>query len=257
MLQTRRQFLKNMSLMGAICAMPNWLVAKEKGAEDITQWKMTGSHWGAIRAKVENGCVVDVKPFELDKYPTEMINGIKGLIYSDARIRYPMVRVDWLKNREKSDRTSRGDNRFVRVTWDEALDLFYEELERIQQNYGPWALHTGNVGWRSTGQFHSCGNHMIRAVSMHGHSVSTAGDYSTGAGQVILPYVLGSTEVYSQGTSWEVILKESENIIFWASDPVKNLQVGWNCETHEAYAYLEQLKAKIADKQVNVIVWIR
>ena len=55
MLQTRRQFLKNMSLMGAICAMPNWLVAKEKGAEDITQWKMTGSHWGAIRAKVENG----------------------------------------------------------------------------------------------------------------------------------------------------------------------------------------------------------
>ena len=80
MLQTRRQFLKNMSLMGAICAMPNWLVAKEKGAEDITQWKMTGSHWGAIRAKVENGCVVDVKPFELDKYPTEMINGIKGLI---------------------------------------------------------------------------------------------------------------------------------------------------------------------------------
>lgn len=76
---------------------------------------------GAIRAKVENGRVVDVKPFELDKYPTEMINGIKGLIYSESRIRYPMVRLDWLKNKEKSDRTSRGDNRFVRVTWDEAL----------------------------------------------------------------------------------------------------------------------------------------
>ena len=253
MQQTRREFLKNMSLMGAACAMPNWLVAKNLENEDITQWKITGSHWGAIRAKVENGRVVDVKPFELDKYPTEMIKGIKGLIYSESRIRYPMVRLDWLKNREKSDRTSRGDNRFVRVTWDEALDLFYEELERIQKNYGPWALHTGNVGWRSTGQFHSCGNHMIRAISMHGHSVSTAGDYSTGAGQTILPYVLGSTEVYSQGTSWEVILKESENIIFWASDPVKNLQVGWNCETHEAYAYLEKLKEKVANKQVNVV----
>ena len=253
MLQTRRQFLKNISLMGAACAMPNWLVAKTSTDEDITQWKITGSHWGAIRAKVENGRVVDVKPFELDKYPTEMINGIKGLIYSESRIRYPMVRLDWLKNKEKSDRTSRGDNRFVRVTWDEALDLFYEELERIQQNYGPWALHTGNVGWRSTGQFHSCGNHMIRAIAMHGNSVSTAGDYSTGAGQVILPYVLGSTEVYSQGTSWEIILKESQNIIFWASDPVKNLQVGWNCETHESYAYLEMLKEKIANKQINVI----
>ena len=134
----------------------------------------------------------------------------------------------------------RGDNRFVRVSWDEALDLFYQELERIQQNYGPWALHTANVGWRSSGQFHSCGNHMIRAIAMHGHSVGTVGDYSTGAGQTILPYVLGSTEVYSQGTSWEIILKETENLIFWANDPIKNLQVGWNCETHEAYAYFEQ-----------------
>ena len=135
-------------------------------------------------------------------------------MYGESRVRYPMVRLDWLKHREKSDRLQRGDNRFVRVSWDEALDLFYQELERIQQNYGPWALHTANVGWRSSGQFHSCGNHMIRAIAMHGHSVGTVGDYSTGAGQTILPYVLGSTEVYSQGTSWEIILKETENLIF-------------------------------------------
>ncbi|ARB74022.1 trimethylamine-N-oxide reductase TorA [Pasteurella multocida] len=256
MKQSRRQFLKNMSAMAATFAMPNFLIAQNafaQSAENVSEWKITGSHWGAIRAKVQNGKVVDVKPFEYDQYPTEMIKGIKDLIYSEARIRYPMVRLDWLKKRHNSNTAQRGDNRFVRVTWDEALDLFYEELERIQQNYGPWALHTGNVGWRSTGQFHSCGNHMIRAVGMHGNSVSTSGDYSTGAGQVILPYVLGSTEVYSQGTSWEIILKESENIIFWASDPVKNLQVGWNCETHEAYKYLEQLKAKVAAKDVNVI----
>ncbi|OBW93360.1 trimethylamine-N-oxide reductase TorA [Gallibacterium salpingitidis] len=253
--QSRRQFLKNMSVMAAVLGSPNFLVSRSVFAEEqnISEWKITGSHWGAIRAQVKNGKVIDIKPFELDKYPTEMINGIKGLIYSDARIRYPMVRLDWLKKREKSDTSQRGDNRFVRVTWDEALDLFYEELERVQKNYGPWALHTGAVGWRSTGQFHSCGNHMIRAISMHGNSVSTTGDYSAGAGQVIMPYVLGSTEVYSQGTSWEIILKESENIIFWASDPIKNLQVGWNCETHEAYEYLEQLKQKIQEKGINVV----
>ncbi|WP_294087457.1 trimethylamine-N-oxide reductase TorA [uncultured Actinobacillus sp.] len=254
MQQSRRQFLKNMSIMAGAFAVPNFLVPQKALAnQNVSEWKISGSHWGAIRAKIVNGRVSEIKPFEYDKYPTEMINGIKGLIYSEARIRYPMVRLDWLKNRQNSDKTQRGDNRFVRVTWDEALDLFYEELERIQKDYGPWALHTGNVGWRSTGQFHSCGNHMIRAIGMHGRSVSTAGDYSTGAGQTILPYVLGSTEVYSQGTSWEIILKESQNIIFWASDPVKNLQVGWNCETHEAYAYLEQLKQKVAEKAINVI----
>ncbi|QGM79957.1 trimethylamine-N-oxide reductase TorA [Otariodibacter oris] len=256
MKQSRRQFLKNMSVMAATFTMPNFLVPQKafaKEGEDLTAWKITGSHWGAIRAKIQNGRVEEIKPFEYDQYPTEMINGIKGLIYSESRVRYPMVRLDWLKKRHNSNTAERGDNRFVRVTWDEALDFFYEELERIQQDYGPWALHTANVGWRATGQFHSCGNHMIRAIGMHGNSVSTSGDYSTGAGQVILPYVLGSTEVYSQGTSWEIILKESENIIFWASDPIKNLQVGWNCETHEAYKYLEQLKQKVANKEVNVV----
>ncbi|MDP8033520.1 trimethylamine-N-oxide reductase TorA [Pasteurella atlantica] len=258
MQQSRRQFLTSASAMAATLSMPSFLVSRSAFANaESSEWKLTGSHWGAFRAKVENGKVSAVKAFEYDKNPTEMLKGIKGLIYSEARVRYPMVRLDWLKNRKNPEKLigveNRGDNRFVRVSWDDALDYFYQELDRVQKNYGPWALHTANVGWRSTGQFHSCGNHMNRAVGMFGHSVTSAGDYSTGAGQVILPYVLGSTEVYSQGTSWDVILKESENIIFWSSDPVKNLQVGWNCETHEAYAYLEQLKQKVAAKGVNVI----
>ena len=253
---SRRQFLQKMSLMAATLAMPSFLVPREAKANSTStpdEWKVTGCQWGAVRAKVINGKLAEIRPFEFDKHPTEMIQGIKGILYGESRVRYPMVRLDWLKNREKSDRLQRGDNRFVRVSWDEALDLFYQELERIQQNYGPWALHTANVGWRSSGQFHSCGNHMIRAIAMHGHSVGTVGDYSTGAGQTILPYVLGSTEVYSQGTSWEIILKETENLIFWANDPIKNLQVGWNCETHEAYAYFEQLKEKVKNNAINVV----
>ncbi|GAB1425034.1 hypothetical protein MASR2M16_22680 [Thauera terpenica] len=259
---SRRGFLKAMGVMsgtallapGLLTARPAFAADEAPGvSEDITTWRISGSHFGAIRAKVVGDRVVDVRPFEYDKYPTEMIQGIVGLIYSSSRVRYPMVRLDWYRKRHLSDTTQRGDNRFVRVSWDEALDMFYEELERIQKDHGPWALHTGGVGWRSVGQMHSCGNHMVRGVGMHGRSVGTAGDYSTGAGQVILPYILGSTEVYSQGTSWEVILRESKLIVFWANDPIKNLQVGWNTETHEAYAYYEQLKEKVADKSIQVI----
>ncbi len=258
----RRQFLQALSLIsGAAVLAPEVLVSAAqaqtsgngKAAKDFTGWKVTGTHWGAVRARVEGDRVVEIKPFEHDAHPTEMINGLIGSIYSSSRVRYPMVRLDWYKNREKSDRTQRGDNRFVRVSWDEAIDLFYEELERIQKNYGPQALHTGNVGWRSVGQVHSCGNHMLRAVGMHGRAVSTAGDYSTGAGQVILPYVLGSTEVYSQGTTWDILLKESKFIVWWASDPIKNQQVGWNTETHEVYAYFAKLKEKIAKKEIEVL----
>ncbi|WP_029794768.1 trimethylamine-N-oxide reductase TorA, partial [Vibrio parahaemolyticus] len=198
------------------------------------------------------GKVQEIKPLELDKNPTEMLNGIKGIIYSPSRVRYPMVRLDWLKKHKYSADT-RGNNRFIRVTWDEALDLFYRELERVQKEYGPWALHAGQTGWNQTGSFNNCTAHMQRAVGMHGNFITKVGDYSTGAGQTIMPYVLGSTEVYAQGTSWSEILENSDNIILWANDPVKNLQVGWNCETHESFKYLAELKEKVAKGEINVL----
>ncbi|MEE3878241.1 trimethylamine-N-oxide reductase TorA [Vibrio sp. YYF0003] len=251
---TRRSFLKGVATTSAASVIgPSLLAsASAKAAESTGTWKVQGSHWGAFRAHIYAGKVQEIKPLELDKNPTEMLNGIKGIIYSPSRVRYPMVRLDWLKKHKYSADT-RGNNRFIRVTWDEALDLFYRELERVQKEYGPWALHAGQTGWNQTGAFNNCTAHMQRAVGMHGNFITKVGDYSTGAGQTIMPYVLGSTEVYAQGTSWSEILENSDNIVLWANDPVKNLQVGWNCETHESFKYLEQLKEKVAKGEINVL----
>ncbi|MGF1714330.1 trimethylamine-N-oxide reductase TorA [Photobacterium chitinilyticum] len=257
---SRRKFLKGLATTSATSVIgPGLLMQAAKAATEQASpystegsWKVSGSHWGAFRAKVYNGKVVEIKPLEYDKYPTDMIKGIKGIIYNPSRVRYPVVRLDWLRKHKYSGET-RGNNRFVRVTWDEALDLFYKELERVQKDYGPWALHAGQTGWRATGQFHSCTTHMQRAVAMHGNFVKKVGDYSTGAGQTILPYVLGSTEVYAQGTSWPDILANSKTIVLWANDPLKNSQVGWQCETHGAYEYYEQLKQKVAKGEIRVI----
>ncbi|MEZ8692917.1 trimethylamine-N-oxide reductase TorA [Vibrio splendidus] len=250
---TRRSFLKGVATTSAASVIgPSLLASTANAAETTGTWKVSGSHWGAFRAHIYAGKVQEIKPLEIDTNPTDMINGIKGIIYSPSRVRYPMVRLDWLKKHKYSGET-RGNNRFIRVTWDEALDLFYRELERVQKDYGPWALHAGQTGWRQTGQFHSCTSHMQRAVGMHGNFITKVGDYSTGAGQTILPYVLGSTEVYAQGTSWSEILENADNIVLWANDPVKNLQVGWNCETHQSFPYLEQLKEKVAKGEINVL----
>ncbi|EGR2324066.1 trimethylamine-N-oxide reductase TorA [Vibrio alginolyticus] len=251
---TRRSFLKGVATTSAASVIgPSLLASASANAVETTgTWKVTGSHWGAFRAHIYAGKVQEIKPLKLDKNPTEMLNGIKGIIYSPSRVRYPMVRLDWLKKHKYSADT-RGNNRFIRVTWDEALDLFYRELERIQKDYGPWALHAGQTGWNQTGSFNNCTAHMQRAVGMHGNFITKVGDYSTGAGQTIMPYVLGSTEVYAQGTSWSEILENSDNIVLWANDPVKNLQVGWNCETHESFKYLAQLKEKVAKGEINVL----
>ncbi|ENY8009588.1 trimethylamine-N-oxide reductase TorA [Vibrio fluvialis] len=251
---TRRSFLKGVATTSAASIIGPSLLTPitAQAAETTGTWKVSGSHWGAFRAQIYGGKVQAVKPLETDKHPTDMLNGIKGIIYSPSRVRYPMVRLDWLKKHKYSAET-RGNNRFIRVTWDEAIDLFYRELERVQKQYGPWALHAGQTGWNQTGAFHNCTAMMQRAVGMHGNYITKVGDYSTGAGQTIMPYVLGSTEVYAQGTSWTEILKHSDNIILWANDPVKNLQVGWNCETHQSFGYLDQLKEKIAKGEVNVV----
>lgn len=251
---TRRSFLKGVATTSAASVIgPSLLASTAANAAETTgTWKVSGSHWGAFRAHIYAGKVQEIKPLESDTHPTDMLNGIKGIIYSPSRVRYPMVRLDWLKKHKYSAET-RGNNRFIRVTWDEALDLFYRELERVQKDYGPWALHAGQTGWNQTGSFHNCTAMMQRGVGMHGNFISKVGDYSTGAGQTILPYVLGSTEVYAQGTSWSEILENSDNIVLWATDPVKNLQVGWNCETHQSFPYLDQLKEKVAKGEINVL----
>ncbi|WP_076412737.1 trimethylamine-N-oxide reductase TorA [Shewanella sp. UCD-KL12] len=254
----RRDFLKGLVstsyvvLSGASVLAPlNALAAA--GAKEKDGWLTTGTHFGAFKIKRKNGVIDQVKPFDLDKYPTDMINGVKGLVYNPSRVRYPMVRLDFLLNGHKSDTTQRGDFRFVRVTWDKALHLLKDSLDEVQTKYGPSGLHAGQTGWRATGQLHSSTSHMQRAIGMHGNFVKKIGDYSTGAGQTILPYILGSTEVYAQGTSWPLILEESKTIILWSNDPYKNLQVGWNAETHESFGYLAKLKEKVKQGKIRVI----
>ncbi|ROS04781.1 trimethylamine-N-oxide reductase (cytochrome c) [Sinobacterium caligoides] len=251
----RRDFLKG--LLGTTAAVVGPSVLAPLSAVAATrpqqEWLTTGSHWGAFKMSRKNGVIDQVVPLDPDKYPTDMINGVRGLVYNASRVRYPMVRLDFLLKGHKSDTSQRGDFRFVRVTWDQALKLFKASLDEVQTKYGPWALHAGQTGWRAVGQMHSCTSHMQRAVAMHGNFVKKIGDYSTGAGQTIMPYVLGSTEVYAQGTSWPLILENTKTLVLWANDPYKNLQVGWNTETHESYAYLAELKQKVAAGEIRVI----
>lgn len=251
---SRRRFLVQLGGLSALGMFaPSLLVPRQaQAAESAAQGILTGSHWGAIRATVVDGRFVKATPFEQDRYPSKIIAGLPDHVHGTARVRYPMVRVDWLRKRHLSDTRQRGDNRFVRVTWDEALDLFYQELERVQTTYGPSALLSSS-GWQSTGMFHNAGGMLSRALALHGASVGSGGDYSTGAAQVILPRVVGSMEVYEQQTSWPLVLENSKTIVLWGSDMVKNQQANWWCPDHDVYGYYAQLKEKVARDEIRVV----
>jgi trimethylamine-N-oxide reductase (cytochrome c) len=58
----------------------------------------------------------------------------KKRVYSPNRVRYPLKRVDW--SPENRNPESRGRSAFVRITWEEALDIIERELKRIKETYG-------------------------------------------------------------------------------------------------------------------------
>ena len=63
----------------------------------------------------------------------------KKRVFSPGRIRYPMKRVDWDPNGERNPQ-NRGESKYVRISWDEALDLIAAEMFRIKETYGPTAI---------------------------------------------------------------------------------------------------------------------
>ncbi|MEG9609048.1 trimethylamine-N-oxide reductase TorA [Citrobacter portucalensis] len=252
---SRRRFLNGMLAVGAASALaPNPLISKVWAAgENPEQWIQSGSHYGAFEAKVVNGEWTETRPFKHDKYPCDMLNAVREVVYNPSRVRYPMVRLDWLRKREKSDRSQRGDNRFVRVSWDQALDLFYEELERVQKTYGSSGVFTGLADWQMVGKYHKAGGAMDRGLGLHGSYVTTVGDYSAAAAQVILPHVIGSLEVYEQQTSLPLVIQNSNTIVLWGCDPIKNLQIEFLVPDHDAFGYWQQIKEAVAQGKMRVI----
>ena len=242
---SRRAFLSYSVAAGALGMFGPSLLAKGARAEALANGTvMSGSHWGVFTATVENGRATAFTPWEKDPHPTPMLEGVLDSIYSPTRIKYPMVRREFLEKGVNADRSTRGNGDFVRVSWDQALDLVAAEVKRVEETYGPQGVFGGSYGWKSPGRLHNCTTLLRRMLTLAGGYVNGAGDYSTGAAQVIMPHVVGTLEVYEQQTAWPVLAENTEVMVFWAADPIKTSQIGWVIPEHGAYPGLEALKAK-------------
>ncbi len=71
-------------------------------------------------------------------------------MHSPTRIATPMVREGWQPG-GGGDRTGRGRDNFVPISWDRALDLVAEELTRVRREHGPGAVMGGSRGGRRPG----------------------------------------------------------------------------------------------------------
>lgn len=238
---TRRDFIKTAGAatgtmaISSVIPMPAWAEGQSGGAI------LTAARWGAVYVEVKDGKVVSSKGALPKTVPNSLQQTAPDQVHTNIRVKYPMVRKSYLENPGKAD-GKRGNDPFVRVSWEQALKLIHEQHSRIRSSYGPASIFAGSYGWRSSGVLHKAQTLLQRYMSMAGGYAGHTGDYSTGAAQVIMPYVVGSVEVYEQQTTWPMVLEHSQVVVLWGMNPLNTLKIAWSSTDEQGIEYFNLLK---------------
>ena len=220
----RRDFLK---LSGAVCAslaslsldskfvsrlsaatkapdLPGSLGAKEVPSVcDMCFWRCP------IVAKVKGGRVVKIEgnPLSPTNGTAVCARGNAGLqlLYDKDRLKYPMKRAG-----------ARGEGKWVRISWDEALDEIAENIKKVREKYGPHALALFDHG--SSAAFF---REIFEALGTENFSNEPAFFQCVGPNLLAYLYTLG----YQAVDPAKVDMANAKVIILFGSHLGENIQV--------------------------------
>lgn len=252
----RREFLKGAAAVSAITAtnssaidiVSNSLMTDSGG-------EMTASHFGAFKALAKNGRFEGkTDASEIDFFPVSLTEGVVARTYDQTRVARPSVRKGYLEKGWQSDKSMRGKDEWVEVSWDEAFKLVADELKRIYKEYGGSSIYGGSYGWYSVGNVNNPQTLLGRMLNVLGGYTTRTLNYSQHAISAITPHVAGADEGNSLVTAWPVILKNTEVVVIWGADPINTNQIAWGVPDHESYIYFRKLKEQMKKRGVRVIV---
>ncbi|GGA25206.1 molybdopterin-dependent oxidoreductase [Neptunicoccus cionae] len=215
---------------------------------------LTSFHWGTYRAELDGqGKLSKLHDFEHDDDPSPIGAGIVDVLDGPTRITQPMVRKGWMENGPQAGDTPRGEDSFVPVSWDTAIDLVARELQRVKKNYSNEAIYAGSYGWASAGRFHHAQGQLKRFMNGMGGFVRSVNSYSLAAGEVIVDHVLGNyNEMIYRQTSWQSIIDDTELFVAFGGLPLKNGQIGQGGVGRHRQAEAMQQARDAGVKFVNV-----
>ncbi len=187
----------------------------------------TSTHWGTYFAETTDGKVTGLRDYSEDPDPAVIGPGMVDMIEHPTRIDQPMVRKSYLENGPDGDRTQRGKEAFVAVSWDRALDLAAAEIDRVRNDHGNKAIFGGSYGWASAGRFHHAQSHIHRFLNCAGGYTKSIANYSYAAANAITPHVVGQMRslILNQATSWPVVAEHSQLIVAFGGLARKNGQI--------------------------------
>ncbi|WP_074433025.1 DMSO/selenate family reductase complex A subunit [Neobacillus dielmonensis] len=127
----------------------------------------------------------------------------RKMLYDSDRLKYPMKRVG-----------KRGEGKFERISWDEAIETIAKEIKRIGDTYGPESRYVNYATGQSSG-LHGGRNSARKLLSLTGGFLNYRLDYSAGAAEAATPYTYGTNMT---GSSFDSLL-HSKYIILWGQNP--------------------------------------
>ena len=201
------------------------LNAKDKISASEPRFTPHTSHWGVFSARVHNG-ELEVRPFQGDPDPNDIIQNLPAALKHRARITQPMVRKRWLDNGPGPD-DRRGRDDFVPLPWSVMLDVLGKELSRVRDIFGPGAIFGGSYGWASAGRFHHAQRQIHRFLNLAcGGYVKSVNSYSSGCSQVLIPHIMGDYEgLTNRNVTWDQVAEHSEVVIAFGGMALKNSMV--------------------------------
>ncbi len=247
---SRRSFLKWSAALGGTAALAGGLdfglktVEKAAAASDSQIFTTSCYHNCGSRcilwAEVKDGTVVRMLPdqdpedsFERPKaIPCVRGRSQKWRVYSPERLKYPMKRVG-----------KRGEGKFERISWEEALDTIAAKLKEVKEKYGNEAIYynyaTGQIAGGIDNTYKGVGP-IARVMHLFGGYVNFYGTYSSACYSAVLPYITAS------GSNSSDDLVNSKLVVLFAFNPLVTISggkgMGYHC-----------LKAKEAGAKFIVI----
>jgi molybdopterin guanine dinucleotide-containing S/N-oxide reductase-like protein len=176
--------------------------------KDLKPWKMKA------RGKIfQPPMKTLIPPFSL---------GYKNRVYSPNRVLYPMKRVDWDPDGERNPQ-NRGVSKYVRISWDKAIDIIVNEIKRIRKQYGMEAVLSQSDGHGETYCVHAAhGTHRRLLSLLGGYTLQTRNTDSWEGWYWGAKHVWGcETNGFMDPVTnvvWDVS-KNSDAVFFWGCDP--------------------------------------
>ncbi|MEM7271024.1 MAG: molybdopterin-dependent oxidoreductase, partial [Pseudomonadota bacterium] len=181
----------------------------------------TSSHWGAGLVDVEDGRVKAVRAHPADRHPSRINENIAGSLNGASRVLKPAIRKGWLEGGGR-----RGNDQFVEVSWDVALDHIASELTRVRRDHGAEGIYAGSYGWASAGRFHHAQSQLKRFLNEGGGFVRSEGNYSYNAGLTLFPHIVSDFRYQvANATRWRSVAEHGDLAVLFGGAAFRNAQV--------------------------------